>query len=234
VLISVVTATFNQAGYLREALDSLRRQSLPADAFEAIVINDGSTDDTSNVLKEYAAWAQIIEHENRGLVASCNEGLALACGRYFARLDSDDFVEPTWLAALLEAMESEPAACCAYPDRYELIEGRRRYVGADAANLYSLEACGVLIRTEAVRHVGGFRPFYWEEYDLYLRLRHAGLFLHVPQALYAYRKHSEAMTSVSAKRQQGWLDLAREWGSDTLRSAGVNPELDEALCRFPE
>ena len=58
--------------------------------------------------------------------------------------------------------------------------------------------------------------------------------VHVPQALYVYRKHSDAMTSVTAKRLQGWSDLAREWGIDALRSAGVNPELDEALRQLNE
>ena len=229
MLVSVIVATFNQAAYLRQALNSLRAQTLSADAFEVIVVNDGSTDRTAAILGEYGPWVRVVERENRGLVASCNDALALARGCYFARVDSDDFVEPEWLSALLEPLQRWPDACCACSDRYELCDDRRRLVFADLSNLFSLEACGVLIRTDDLRRVGGFRPFYWEEYDLYLRLRQEGRFLHVPRPLYIYRKHADAMTSVASKRLQGWADLARVWGADTLRSVGVNAELDEAL-----
>src|SRR2546425_10962884 len=194
-LFRSLVATCNQVRYLRQALDSLRVQTAPAEAYEVIVINDGSTDTTSKILQEYRSWARVVERENRGLVTSCNEGLAMARGRYFARVDSDDFVTPDWLGALLESLERHGDACCAYPDRCELLGEERSYVPADAGNLYSLEACGVLIRTEALVAVGGFRPFYWEEYDLYLRLRRVGCFLHVPRPLYVYRRHADAMTS---------------------------------------
>jgi glycosyltransferase involved in cell wall biosynthesis len=228
-LITIVMATYNQGRYLRQALDSLRAQMLPHDDVEVIVINDGSTDETSEILRDYGGGVHLIERENRGLVASCNEGLALARGGYFARLDSDDFVAPEWLKCLVEALESNPHACCAYPDRYEVRSDQWRYVKAEPGNLYSLEACGTLFRTDVLRGVGGFRPFYWEEYDLYLRLRQVGKFVHVPQPLYMYRKHIDSMTHNGSKRLEGWLQLAKEWGSDTLKSVGFNPDLYKAL-----
>ena len=228
-LISVVVATYNQARYLRQALDSLRLQILPPDEFEVIVINDGSTDKTSEILQDYRGWIHLRERENRGLIASCNEGLAVARGHYFARLDSDDFVAANWLRCLAEAVELNPKACCAYPDRYEGEEETWHYVKAQSDNLYSLEACGTLFRTDVVRQVGAFRPFYWEEYDLYLRLRHQGEFVHVPQPLYMYRKHAASMTCDLSDRLEGWLQLAKEWGPDTLGSVGFDDELDKAL-----
>ncbi len=178
--VSVVVATRNQAPYLRRALDSLRGQTLPAEEIDAIVINDGSTDGTAEILQEYAGWIRLVAHEPRGLVASCNEGLAMARGRYFARLDSDDWVAAEWLARLAAALDANPGACCACPDRYEVSDGVQRYAAVRPDRLGSLIACGTLLRTQAVRTVGGYRPFYWEEYDLYLRLREAGEFVHVP------------------------------------------------------
>jgi len=222
-------ATYNQAGYLRQALDSIRAQTLPYNDFEVIVINDGSTDGTSEILRGYEGWIRLIERENRGLVASCNEGLGLARGCYFARLDSDDFVAPEWLECLVDASQANPKACCVYSDRYELCYGQWRYVKVQPNNLYTLQACGTLIRTNALRGAGGFRPFYWEEYDLYLRLRQVNEFAHVPRPLYMYRKHTDRMTYDVSKRLEGWLQLAREWGSDTLRSAGFDPDLNKAL-----
>jgi glycosyltransferase involved in cell wall biosynthesis len=228
-MITVVMATYNQARYICQALDSLRRQTLPLSSFEVIVINDGSTDETLEILKDYRAWIRLIESKHQGLVASCNQGLGLARGSYFARCDSDDFVAPEWLECLIEAMETNPNACCAYPDRYEVDSDKWHYVKVQPGNIYSLEACGTLFRTRTLREVGGFRPFYWEEYDLYLRLRKEGDFIHIPQPLYMYRRYTESMTYDVSKRIKGWLQLAREWGTDTLRSAGFDHDLDKAL-----
>jgi len=230
-LVTVLVATFNQAPYLRQALESLRAQTVSVDLFEVVVINDGSTDGTSQILEKYRHWARLVERANRGLVATCNEGLTMARGRYFARVDSDDLVAPDWLAALLEPLERDQAASCAYSDRREIRGGDTRYVSADAANLYTLEACGVLIRTALMTRLGGFRSFYWEEYDLYLRLRQMGRFLHVPRPLYVYRKHGAAMTGTLSNRLRGWIELADVWGAETLRTAGSHPELEQALRR---
>ena len=228
-LVSVVMATYNQCAYIRQALDSLKAQTLAAWDFEVIVVNDGSTDNTSKILDDYRGWIRVVEKENRGLVASCNEGLALSRGRYFGRVDSDDFVAPEWLERLLTVLQANANACCAFPDRYEIQGERRRRVRAEASNLYWLEACGTVFRTDLVRKAGGFRPFYWEEYDLYLRLRPYGDFVHVPEAIYMYRKHAGAMTEKASKRIEGWLELAREWGGSTLKSVGSNPDLTRAL-----
>jgi len=234
LLVTVVMATYNQATYLRQALNSLRAQTLSHDDFEVIVINDGSTDKTSEILWDYRGWIHLIERENLGLIASCNQGLSLARGCYFARLDSDDFVAPEWLECLVEALQSNSDACCAYPDRYEVHGDEWRYVKAQPGNLYSLEACGTLFRTDALRQVGGFRPYYWEEYDLYLRLRQVGEFAHVSRPLYMYRRHADSMTYAASTRLDGWLQLAREWGVDTLKSAGFDRDLDKALQLLEE
>jgi GT2 family glycosyltransferase len=99
----------------------------------------------------------------------------------------------------------------------------------DPDNLYSLIACGTLFRTELLRAIGGYRAFYWEEYDLYLRLRTQGRFLHVAAPLYTYRRHAAGMTGSRRARHEGWRQLAQIWGAQALREAGVNPELEEAL-----
>lgn len=225
-LVSILVATYNQASFLRQALDSLLSQTLPRDRMEVVVINDGSTDGTSALLDRYAHDFRVLFRENRGLVATCNEGLALARGDYFARLDSDDFASPHWIERLLTVLEGDRAACCVYPDRYEITDGEWRLVRSQDGNLYSLEACGTLFRTDALREVGGFRPFFWEEYDLYLRLLKKGKFLHVHNPLYMYRLHQGGMTSNLARRRAGWEELIRAWGADALVAAGYEPELE--------
>lgn len=61
-----------------------------------------------------------------------------------------------------------------------------------------------------------------------------GEFVHVPQALYTYRKHSGSMTDRESDRLQGWLELVREWGEDLLKSVGFNRDLETVLQRLEE
>lgn len=227
--ISVVMATCNQAPSLVDALSSLRAQTLSPHQWELIVINDGSTDETEEILRQNSHPLQAIHQSNQGLAASCNTGLRLARGEYFARMDSDDLASPDWLERMVDALEAAHDATCAVPDRTEWEGAGKRHVRVDPDNLYSLTACGTLFRTDLLRAIGGYRSFYWEEYDLYLRLRSRGRFLHVPVPLYTYRRHAAAMTQSRDARYKGWRELAQTWGEQALRAAGVNPELEEAL-----
>ncbi len=228
-LVSAVLPTFNQAALLSEALRSLRAQTLPPDRWEVIVINDGSTDETQEILSHQSDWLRVIRQPNQGLPASCNAGLRLAQGKYLARIDSDDRAAPDWLERMATALEAAPEASCAVPDRTEWEGEEKRHVRVDPDNLYSLIACGTLFRTELLRAIGGYRPFYWEEYDLYLRLRVQGRFLHVAAPLYTYHRHAAGMTHSRQARHEGWRELAQAWGMQALREAGPNPELEEAL-----
>jgi glycosyltransferase involved in cell wall biosynthesis len=225
-------ATYNQGQFIRQTLDSLFRQRIPAKYFEVIVINDGSTDDTRRILEDYSTMARIIHRENRGLVESCNEGLSAARGKYFARIDSDDYVDENWLSVLSDVLDQHPEACCAVPDMYELRGTATTYVKLNPDNIYTLQACGTMFRTAQLRKAGGFRPFYWEEFDLYLRLRSVGPFIHVPEPLYIYRKHPGGMTHDSGKRLEGWVELAESWGYGHLKSVGVHEDLDKASAMF--
>ena len=227
--VTVCMATLNQAEYLTQALTSLQTQTLARDRYEVVVIDDGSNDETPRLLLEWIPMIRLVSRDNRGLVASCNEGLGLARGRYFARVDSDDVVAPNWLASMVAALDETPDACLAYPDRIEIDVPSTRRIYCNAADIYSLQACGTVFRTDVLRRIGGFRPFYWEEYDLYLRLRAAGEWVHVPLPLYVYRKHDASMTARASDRTNGWLQLAMEWGADTLRSSGAALEMEQAL-----
>ncbi len=222
--VSVLIATYNQAATLAETLASLTAQNLPSSQLEIIVVNDGSTDETGRILRAYSG-IRVIETLNRGLVASCNEGLAAAQGELFTRIDSDDLADPYWLSKLSELLDREPAAVCATSDRYELVGAEKTWVQVEPGNLYHLTACGTMFRTGALRKVGGFRPFFWEEYDLYLRLKPLGKFLHLPEPLYTYRHHPGGMTQNAANRLQGWKELAQTWGKEKLLAAGSHPEL---------
>lgn len=111
VLISVIIPAYNYAHLLPRALDSVLGQW--ADDLELIVVNDGSRDNTAEVLADYAArypQLRIIEQANAGAAAARNHGIRLACGRYALLLDADDELLPQALASLRDVLASNPDA----------------------------------------------------------------------------------------------------------------------------
>ena len=228
--ISVVVATYNQATYLSAALESLFAQDIDQSVFEAIVVDDGSTDDTREILHRYAIRSVVLTQAHEGLVGACNRGLSYARGEYFARMDSDDLVARAWLRRVMETLDRNPEACCVYTDRYErTLDGRRWRVVVPENNLYALVAAGTMMRTEDIRVAGGFRPLYWEEYDLYLRLQQRGAFIHLPEPLYIGLKHADSMSANADHRRDGWRELLATWGSKKLLAAGFNQELHDVI-----
>lgn len=232
--ITVLMATRNQSATLRQALESILKQTLSPETFEVLVVNDGSTDETEKILKGYSDRVKTISQPPEGLVHACNRGLKELTTPFFARIDSDDFASSTWLSRCLETLLPHPDAVCVTPDYVEVLpDNIRKPKFTLERDLYTLSACGTLMRTEAVRQVGGYRPFYWEEYDLYLRLIQVGRFLHLSEPLYFYRRHSESMTADEKARRAGWQELIKTWGKQPLEAAGRSRELQEVLASPP-
>lgn len=127
VLISIVVPAYNYAHLLPRALDSVLGQM--ADDVELIVVDDGSRDNTAEVLADYAARyprLTAIQQANAGAAAARNRGIREACGRYALLLDADDELLPGALAALRELLRSQPqvglvlgAQISVYPDGRE-------------------------------------------------------------------------------------------------------------------
>ncbi len=104
--ISVVIPTYNRLGYLREALESVLRQTHAAD--EILVVDDGSTDGTEAAISALPAPIRYIRQKNAGPAAARNRGLREAKGDWIAFLDSDDLWVPTKLAEQMDFLEKNP------------------------------------------------------------------------------------------------------------------------------
>lgn len=107
--ISVIMPVFNAEAYLASAIDSVVTQTFTD--FELIIINDGSTDGSLEIIERFAkqdARITVISRENRGLVSSLNEAIAMANGTYIARMDADDICYAERFERQLAFLESHP------------------------------------------------------------------------------------------------------------------------------
>lgn len=114
--VSVVICTLNRHAYLRKAIESLLNQTLAHEQFEIIVVDNGSTDKTREVVCDELSWAKNLRyiHEPReGLCWARNTGWMRAAGEYVAYLDDDAVACPTWLETILLAFKTiEPMPGC--------------------------------------------------------------------------------------------------------------------------
>lgn len=104
---SVIIPTYNHAAYLGDAVMSVLRQTY--DRIEIIVVDDGSTDGTAEVVAGFGDRVRYIWQENQGLSAARNAGIRAARGEYIALLDADDMYEPAFLGTMVDLMESAGA-----------------------------------------------------------------------------------------------------------------------------
>lgn len=104
--VSVVVPVYNGERYLREAVESLLGQTIPAT--EIIIVDDGSTDGSASIAETYGAPVTVIRQRNAGVAAARNAGIAAATQEYIAFLDHDDVAEPTRIECQLAAFERNP------------------------------------------------------------------------------------------------------------------------------
>lgn len=108
--ISFIVPVYNTASYLKSCIDSIIGQNLPS--YEIIIINDGSTDDSMNIINNYTssyAYIHAISQKNCGLSVSRNVGMKHATGKYILFVDSDDRLEPNTIAQLVNLSKSSSA-----------------------------------------------------------------------------------------------------------------------------
>ena len=121
-LISVIVTTYNNEKYIKACLDSLLAQTFQD--FEIVVIDDGSTDQTSKVLNQYSANSRLkIHHQpNAGVSAARNQGLKLSHGKFVCFVDSDDYVAKNYLEKLVAPLLQDPTidiSVCGYQEIYQ-------------------------------------------------------------------------------------------------------------------
>ena len=111
-LVSVIIPTYNRADTIGEAIDSVIEQTYSE--IEIIVIDDGSRDNTSQILENYGDKIRVVHQANSGVSASRNRGIKIAVGEFLAFLDSDDLWLPTKLSRQIDMLKRTDSSipCC--------------------------------------------------------------------------------------------------------------------------
>ncbi len=120
IYYSVIVPSYNRKEEIRELLDSFTRLNFPADRYELIIADDGSTDGTETLVKQFQQHCsfnlKFFRQENQGPGAARNMGMEKACGDFFIFIDSDCTVSPGWLSAVDNALHAEQADAFGGPD----------------------------------------------------------------------------------------------------------------------
>jgi len=203
-LASAIVPVYNPGRYLKTAIDSILRQTVSA--FEVLLLNDGSTDGSLEILQGYAECdprCRIYSWPNQGLIKTLNAGAALARGDILIRMDADDICRSDRVEKQLKYLEAHPD-CVAVGSRALLIDDEglpiREMIDQCAHDAIDAEylngRMGIVhpssaIRREAFEKIGGYREEYQhaEDADLFLRLAEIGKLANLPEVLLEYRQH---------------------------------------------
>lgn len=214
--ISVIMPVYNTERFVAETTETVLAQTF-AD-FEFIILDDGSTDGSLAILEAFAKRdprVRIVSRGNKGLVATLNEGLALARAPFVARMDADDLCDPRRFELQLKAFNDDPrlvaVGCSAHaidefgnalgdystPSSHEEIEAL--HLRGDSA----IHHPSVMFRTEAVRALGGYRELVpCEDFDLWLRLGEVGRLANLPEPLITKRLFPGSIVATTLDKRQ--------------------------------
>ncbi|UOQ97085.1 glycosyltransferase [Hymenobacter sp. 5317J-9] len=246
-LVSIGVASFNNAAYVIETLDSIRKQTYPH--WELIVVDDASTDNSAALITDWlrahpeVKGRLLVNNPNRGICFTFNRFLAEASGAYISIIGSDDLFLPNKLTAQVALLEEAPASVgVVFSDVCKInAEGKvivpsvyatgeiRPFSGnvwLEMLKTNFLGAMTVLIRRECIDRVGPFdENLAYEDWDMWLRLSREFEFQYLPEVTCQYRVHGN---SVLHRRKAVIIDSSLRL---LQKHVGVSVEGDAIIAR---
>lgn len=208
--VSVLIPSYNHSRYIEEAVESVLAQDWPD--VDLIVIDDGSTDESPRLLQalqQKHGSFQLLCRENRGLIATLNEGLSMATGEAVCLLASDDYLPQGSLKCRAEVLSADGSLAAVYGEGFgvnasgevqeEMLDDFRRcmFREADPVALFlkgkNIPIHLLLMRKSLLDRIGGFDSRYrnCEDLDVQLLLFLTGGFCYIEAPVYHYRTHGE-------------------------------------------
>ncbi|NML47775.1 glycosyltransferase [Ramlibacter sp. G-1-2-2] len=231
-VLSLVTPAYNQGQYLAETIESVLAQDQLG--IDYLVLDDGSSDSTLQVLQDYTdrvAW----EHQpNMGQVRTLNKGWGRANGKYLAYLSSDDILYPGAVRKLVEVLEADPTIACVFPD-CDLIDEESRVIKRSVCRPFNLDqlvvdqecyiAVGAIFRRSAFEAVGGWKPELRlaPDREFWMRLASQGSIHFHRESLAGYRMHPKSISykDVSEETSREYIRVL----DDYFAQPGVPPRI---------
>lgn len=196
VKVSVIIPVYNSEKFIRDAIDSVLNQTYRD--FEIIVADDGSTDSTTEILKEYDDKIRWKSQENKGPASAKNFGISMAKGKYITFLDSDDVFMPDRLEQQVDYLNKHPAVGLVYSDYYQIDEKGEttRLISHSKENASLIQqnyvpTSGVMCRRECIDTLGAFDENLGSNYDwdMWLRISEKYPIYCIPKPLFKYKVH---------------------------------------------
>ena len=222
--VSVVIRTHDEAPRLRLTLASLKRQDHLS---EVVVVDDGSTDETVEIVRSFGSRVRLLQQPRAGIAAARNAGIDAATTPWIALLDHDDIWEPDHLRETAAAIERCPSADVVYSPFQRLTwdDASNRYCtgepdpapGEDEVASVLMERCAILVSSITVRAsaavaAGGFDPHFInaQDWDLWVRMsRRGSSFALAPKPTTLYRIHRASQTHSPLRALRFYRDVVR-------------------------
>ncbi|BFR50076.1 glycosyltransferase family 2 protein [Nitratidesulfovibrio sp. HK-II] len=239
VKVTVYIVSHNYARFLREAIESVFRQSF-AD-WELILIDDNSTDNTLDIMECYARMPRVrlLHGQGNGLAKAANLAVSAARGEYLIRLDADDVFDENILLVLSNHLDANPRSALAFPDYYLIDEYGCIFANERREQLHYKNhiqdmpphgAC-TMFRKSVVEEVGGYSEELNAQDGFYIwnRIKDSHRCSNVNLPLFYYRRHGYNMTNNAQRILESRRTIKREACRDRLRENG--PILAVIPCR---
>jgi glycosyltransferase involved in cell wall biosynthesis len=203
-LVSIIIPVYNGSNYLKQAIDSALSQTYKN--IEVVVVNDGSTDNTEKIAKDYGDKIRYFKKENGGVATALNLGIEKMAGEYFSWLSHDDVYYPNKIEKQIHYINEIKDRKVILYSNYEVINKNSAFVNVIKLDHSMLElkpeyavlrgainGITLLIPRVAFKKYGGFNAElkYTQDYDLWWRLLKYYKFIHMEDVLVKYRSHED-------------------------------------------
>jgi glycosyltransferase involved in cell wall biosynthesis len=238
--ISVLMPVYNAESYVAEAVESILKQTFTD--FEFIIINDGSKDNSLEILQHFAqqdSRIKLISRENRGIVDTLNEGLGLVLSPLVARMDADDvayperfFIQKTFLdkhpehiliGSRVLIIDEDGDAICEMGSHFSHDDIVKGFLSRQGQLIYHPS---IMFRTKDVLALGGYRHNYphIEDLDMFLRIARSGKIENLNRVLIKYREHFQKIGHLHSLEQENEIGLLLEEEHEARNLPYVKPK----------
>lgn len=197
IKLSVIITAYNEEQHIERCIRTVLNQTLQKDNYEVIVVDDCSTDFTAAILDKFQHDIRVLKNEiNLGLPASINNGIIQSNGRFYVRVDADDYVSEYFLEYLLYCIENNDKFAAVACDYIE-VDANEKHLDRRSSAQAPI-GCGVIFKKQVVIELGLYNSAFKarEEEELMKRFHKKGYsVLNLPLPLYRYRKHPNRITN---------------------------------------